>query len=118
MASLAAVALLDPSRHDRRAWTPTGSQALTYDEVAAELTAVLGRTIRYGRPGAVRYIRHARSYLGMPAAMALVTTAIYTVARLGKAGGLTDDVRTVTGREPVSFRHWAVAHRDAWSRVG
>ena len=118
VASVAAVVLLDPSRHDRRAWTPTGTNALTYDEVAAELTEVLGRTIRYGRPGALRYVRHARSDLGMPTAMALVTTAIYTVARVGKAGGLTEDVRTVTGREPVSFRDWAVAHRDAWSRVG
>jgi uncharacterized protein YbjT (DUF2867 family) len=118
VASVAAAALLDPTAHDQRAWTPTGPQALSYDEVAEVLTGVLGRTIRYTRPGVLRYIRHARTVLGMPTAMALVTTAIYTVARVGKAGGLTEDVRTVTGREPVSFQEWAVANREAWSRVG
>jgi uncharacterized protein YbjT (DUF2867 family) len=118
VASVAAAALLDPTAHDKRAWTPTGPQALSYDDVAEVLTEVLGRTIRYTRPGVLRYLRHARTVLGMPTAMALVTTAIYTVARVGKAGGLTEDVRTVTGREPVSFQEWAVANREAWTPVG
>jgi uncharacterized protein YbjT (DUF2867 family) len=118
VAAVAVAALLDPQAHRNRAWTPTGSQALTYDEVAAILTDVLGRPIRYARPGAIPYLRHATGALGMPPAMALVTTAIYTVARLGRAGGLTDDVRTVTGREPVAFVDWAREHRGAWERHG
>lgn len=47
--------------------------------------------------------------------MALVTTAIYTVARMNKAGGLTNDVLTVTGKPPVSFAQWAAEHADVWS---
>jgi uncharacterized protein YbjT (DUF2867 family) len=116
VAAVAVAALLDPEAHRDRAWTPTGPQALTYEEVAAILTDVLGRPIRYTRPGALRYLRHATGALGMPRAMALVTTAIYTVARLGKADGLTGDVRTVTGREPIAFADWARTHRSAWQR--
>jgi len=50
----------------------------------------------------------------MPPAMVAVTTAIYTVARLGKAGGLTNDVQVVTGSAPVSLSQWAEQHRVVW----
>ncbi|HEX6887157.1 MAG TPA: NmrA family NAD(P)-binding protein, partial [Candidatus Nanopelagicales bacterium] len=118
IAEVAAAALLDPAAHRNRAWTPTGPEALTYDEVAAILTDTLGRPIRYAHPGVLRYLPHAIRELGMPPAMALVTTAIYTVARLGKAAGLTDDVRTVTGHGPVALTDWAKEHRAAWERRG
>lgn len=112
--AVAAAALLDPGRHANRAWTVTGSRALTYGEVAEVLGAELGRPIRYARPGLARYARHARRTLGMPVGMVAVTSAIYTAARLGLAAGVTDDVRTVLGRSPADLA--AVAHREraAW----
>jgi uncharacterized protein YbjT (DUF2867 family) len=116
VAEVAVAALLDPAGHRNRAWTPTGPQALTYTQVAEILSAELGRSIRYTRPGALHYAWHARQALGMPVGMVAVTTAIYTVARLGRAAGLTDDVRTVTGRAPLSFAEWAHQHRDTWTR--
>lgn len=116
VAAVATAALLDPVAHRGRAWTPTGPQALTYDEVAATLSAELGRPIRYRAPGALRYARHASSVLGLPRGMVLVTTAIYSVARVGRAAGLTDDVRTVTGRDPLDLRAWAHEHRQVWLR--
>lgn len=115
IAAVAAAALLDPQAHRNLAWTPTGPEALTYDQVAATLSAVLDRPIRYTRPGVLRYAVHAKRALGMPLPMVGVTSAIYTVARFGKAGGLTDDVQTVTGAPPTSFDDWAWAHRDAWT---
>ncbi len=116
IADVAVVALLDPATHAMRAWTPTGPEALTYEQVAAELSRVLRRPIRYRRPGVLRYAWHAKRTLGMPLAMIGVTTAIYTVSRLGKADGLTIDVRTATGHAPVAFADWAQEHRDAWTR--
>lgn len=118
IAEVVTAGLLDPGAHRNRAWTPTGPAALTYDEVAAILTEALGRPIRYTRPGIVRYLRHATGELGMPRAMALVTTAIYTVARLGRADGLTNDVLTVTGHAPLAFDGWAREHRASWQRHG
>lgn len=114
VARVAAAALLTPSEHINTAWTPTGPQALTYAQVASVLTDELGRPIRYGKPGAVRYVAHATRTLGLPLPMALVTTAIYTVARLGRAGGLTDDVMRATGQPPIGFEQWARDHREAW----
>ena len=114
--AVAAAALLDPERHRNRAWTPTGPQALTYDEIAQTLSDTLDRPIRYADPGALRYARHARHALHMAWGMVAVTTAIYTVARLGRASGLTNDVRQITGRDPVSFETFAHTHADAWQR--
>ncbi len=116
VADVAVVALDAPGQHVGRAWTPTGTRALTYDQVAAELSEVLGRPISYPRPGVLRYAVHARRALGMPWAMVGVTTAIYTVARVGRADGLTDDVATVTGHAPVAFADWAAAHAEVWAR--
>jgi uncharacterized protein YbjT (DUF2867 family) len=115
VAAVAAAALTEQG-HAGVAWTPTGDRAWTYDEIANVLSDVLGRPIRYARPGALRYLVHAVRRLRMPVAMAAVTLAIYTVARLGRAGGLTDDVRTVLGRRPISFEDWARDHRTDWQR--
>ena len=114
--AVAAAALLDPAGHHNRAWTVTGPAALTYARVADILTAELGRPISYPRPGSWRYARHARHVLGMPWAMVAVTTAIYTTARLGLAAALSDDVRTVLGREPIDFATFAHRERAAWLR--
>lgn len=113
--AVAAAALQDPSRHAHRAWTVTGPRALTYDQIAVALSAELGRPIRYTRPGVLRYAEHAHRVLGMPWAMVGITTAIYTTARLGLAAGLTDDVRTVLGREPTDFTTFAHHARHAWT---
>lgn len=116
VAEVAAAALINPDRHRNRAWTPTGPQALTYLQVADELTTVLGRPITYSRPGALRYAWHAHRVLGMPWGMVAVTTAIYTVARLGRAGGLTSDVREVLGRPPTPFTAFAAREQNQWRR--
>lgn len=114
--AVAAAALLEPDRHSSRIWTPTGPEALTYDEVAATLSDVLGRPIRYAAPGIPRYAVHAHRRLRMALGMAAVTTAIYTAARLGSAAGLTEDVRSVLGRAPVSFAEFAQANARLWRR--
>lgn len=116
VAAVAAVALREPEQHRNVSWTPTGPEALTYQEVAAVLSDVLGRPIRYTKPGLARYVAHARRDLGMAWGFALVTGAIYTAARLGQAGGLTDDVRQVTGRDPIALREFAERERAVWER--
>ena len=113
--AVSAVALLDPPSHANIAHTVTGSEALSYQQVAQILSAELGRPIRYARPGIVRYLRHARRTLGMPWGMVLVTAAIYTTARLGMAANLSDTVRAVLGREPISFAEFAHRERAVWT---
>ncbi len=114
VAAVAVAALLDPDRHRNTAWTPTGPRSLTYQQVAAILAATLGRPVTYTRPGAISYALHARRSMGMPWAMVAVTTAIYTIARLGRADAITTDVRTVTGVDPVSLEDFATPEKGMW----
>lgn len=113
--AVAATALLDPAAHRNTALTVTGTEALTYAQIARILTLELGRPIRYSQPGLVRYVLHARRSLGMPWGMVMVTAAIYTTARLGLAAGLTDTVRQVLGRYPISFAAFAHREREVWN---
>lgn len=115
VAAVAARALADPHRHDGRIWTTTGKEALTYHDCARILSSELGRPIRYRRPGLLRYLRHATRQLGMSPPMAAVTGVIYTTARLGLAGALTDDVTTVLGRPPITFAEFVHREAAAWT---
>lgn len=115
VAAVAAAALLDRTRHSHRAWTITGTRTYTYSQIAETLTHELNRPIHYHRPGLLQYALHAHTALAMPWAMVAVTTAIYTTARLGLAARLSDDVRTVLGREPIDFATFAHRERNAWA---
>ncbi len=116
VAAVAARALVEPG-HEGCAYTPTGPTALTYDEIAAILSAELGRPIRYADPGFLAFWRRLRRR-GTPRAMVGVMLGIYTAARMGLAAGITDDVARVTGRPPTAFAAFAHEARAAWLREG
>lgn len=116
VAAVCARALLAPSRHSEQIWTPTSQESLTWHEVAAVLSGVLGRTIVYRRPSLAGYVRHARGVLGFDPLMTAMTTVIHATARVGVARHLTDDVRTVTGRAPTTLREFALRERASWER--
>jgi uncharacterized protein YbjT (DUF2867 family) len=117
IAEVAAQAMLDPVSAVRQAWTLTGSEALTYGEVAGILTAVLGRPIRYTQPGLVRYVVRARRELDMPPGLVATTSVVYTTARLGLAAGLTEDVARRLGRPPTTLTEFIRRERAAFERT-
>jgi uncharacterized protein YbjT (DUF2867 family) len=112
VAAVGVAALTEPG-HGGRAYDVTGPEALTYHEVADVLSDVLGREVTYPRPGAVAFaLRELRS--GTDLAFAGVMLAIYTTARLGFAGRVTDDVEAVLDREPRTLRTFVADHADAF----
>ncbi len=104
----------DLSLHAATALDLTGGVALTYGEVAAQLTDVLGWPVVYHRPGAVAFLRRA---LARPdeRAMAWVMAGLYTTARLGLAARVAPDLARVLGRAPTPFRAFAERERDTWA---
>ncbi len=112
IAAVGARTLLEDG-HEGKAYDLTGSEALTYGEVAELFTEVLGRPIRYPEPGALRFA--ARWYgREQPVAFIAVMTAIYTVCRLGLAGTVTRDTETLLGRAPISMRQFIQDHKSCW----
>lgn len=112
VAAVAAVCLREEG-HGNRAYTPTGAQALTYAQVAQILSEAIGKRIGYRNPGPLAYVRHARRH-GLPLPMTLVTLALYSACRFGLAAEVTDDVRALLNREPISLRRFAEDERSAW----
>ena len=108
-----AAEVLTGEGHIGQAYELTGSEALTYAQVATILSEVLGREIRYARPSLTVFVaRRVRS--GDALGYAAVMGAIYSVARLGRAATLTDTVAQLLGRPPRSFRAFAEDNKSVW----
>lgn len=109
VAAVAAVALTNPDA--ARAYDLTGPEALSYHHVAAILSDVLGRAIRYREPSLLRFGRIMRDR-GHPWPFILVMAAIYTTARLGLADRVTTDVEDTLGRPATTLRRFLQDHAD------
>ena len=112
IAEVAAVTLTE-SGHCNRSYDLTGPEALDYHEAAAVFSEALGREITYPRPGALAFGRRWLAR-GEPVGFVLARVGIYTTARLGLAGRVTDDVRRVLGRDPRSLREYVQDYEDAF----
>ncbi|MGY1728975.1 NAD(P)H-binding protein [Geodermatophilus sp. SYSU D01062] len=112
LAEVAATALTEPG-HEGRAYELTGREAPTFAEIAATLSAVLGRPVVYPRPGAVAFVREQLAE-GRPPGLVLVMTLLFTTTRLGLAARTTDDLARLLGREPTPLRRFVEDHADAW----
>ena len=115
---VAAAAAKVLQRADRRefknaAFELTGSEALTYEEIAAILSRVLGRPIIYSHPGAYRFYRRMRRR-GYSRAFVAVMIALYTTSRLGLADHLSGELSNLIGRDPIRFAGFAQDNAAAW----
>ncbi|MES3631167.1 MAG: NmrA family NAD(P)-binding protein [Longimonas sp.] len=113
LAAAAARALTDPSV-TCRAYDCTGPAALSYHEVAAIMTDVLDRPIRYTNPSLLRFAWHAYQE-GHPWIKIVVMGAIYTTARLGWAARVTDDLNRLLTRPPYTMREFVESHASSWA---
>ncbi len=112
IAAVAILALLVPG-HQNQAYPLTGAEALTYGEVAKILTEELGREISYRNPSILRFVLFQRRKRA-PWTFIGVMIGIYTVAKLGLAGKVTNDLATLLHRKPISFRQFVKDHRSTW----
>ncbi|WP_437486737.1 NAD(P)H-binding protein [Sorangium sp. So ce1014] len=113
IAEVAARALLDEAPHNA-SHVITGPEALSYDDVAAIVSEIAGRTIRHVRVDEDA----ARAHLvkaGVPAPYAAFLVRLDLAIRDGAEDRVTDVVQRVTGRAPRAFRDFARAHAHAFT---
>ena len=107
IAAVAVTALRAPG-HEGRIFTLSGPEALTYDDMADELSKALGRDIRHiSLPPAD--LKAGMLAEGMPAAIADRMLDLERYFRDNRASRITEDVRQVTGREPRRFAEYVQA---------
>ncbi len=113
IAAVAARVLADVDAYPPGPLTLTGPQALTFSDVAALLTAELGRTITYRRQSLWRRRTDLRAR-GLPSAYVNVQLVIDLTTRLGLAAKVTGDVAQILGRPPTPMDEFVRDHRTAW----
>jgi uncharacterized protein YbjT (DUF2867 family) len=116
----AAVAALTETGHDGHTYTLTGPEAITFEQVAAKLSAAAGRPVSYVGVDDDQ-ARQAMLAEGVPPMIADAIVAIFASQRAGSMAATTDTLRELTGRPPRTVadfaRDHAAAFRSAPSRV-
>jgi len=112
----AAVAVLTSDGHDGRVYEVTGSEQLTQDEVAAEMSRAFGRPIRHVPIG---FVEAEQGLLAAdippPLAAALIDLWRHHV-EASAPPALTDVVERLTGRPPRRLADFLHDHRATFAR--
>ena len=115
VAEVARQALLDPAAHQDVAHTLTGAERLDFDQVAAILTEVLGRPIRYTHPSLPRFWARMRRR-GVGVDTIAFMSIVYTLTRTGRNEPMTQDLPRLLGRAPRTLREFAEDNRWRWEQ--
>jgi len=86
---------------------------LSYGQVAEIISAVSGKTVTYHPISEMELIQDVRAG-GMPESAAQYLAQLESLVRKGLMAAITDDIREVTGRAPVSFKEFAQRSADIW----
>ena len=92
----------------------TGPAALTYAEIAAELSKVFGCEISYVDMLEEDFAAMLINYGVPPEDLDLQILCHFRQMRAGNASLVTDTFQSVMGRPAMSVREWGAAHRDAF----
>jgi NAD(P)H dehydrogenase (quinone) len=114
VADLTALAVTQ-REHAGETWTFGGPDALTYDDVAATFTRVLGYTVAHVRLDEQTF-RTGIAAAGLPdfIAPALIATARLTAQ--GKFVADDEPIRRLLGRPGTKLEAWLHQHRTAFAR--
>jgi uncharacterized protein YbjT (DUF2867 family) len=103
IARVAVEALLDPAAHRDATYDLTGPEAITLTEAAATISEITGRAVRF-HDETVEEAYASRAPYDAPAWQLDAWVSTYTAIRAGELEQVSDDVRRVTGRDPLSLR--------------
>lgn len=108
---VAARVFTDPgSQHHNQAYTLTAQNRLTFQQMADQLTAGLGRRIAYESPGPWRFYRTKRR-AGAARGFVLIMLMLHYLPRFTAPPPITDTVQRITGRPPREFADFVANNR-------
>jgi NAD(P)H dehydrogenase (quinone) len=107
-----AVAVLTTPGHDHMIYEVTGPAALTYHDIARELSTVSGRPVRY-IPLAVEEAHQGLLAAGLPAPVVEVVVSIDQAVAQGALNVVSSAVRDLTGEAPASVAAVFTRYRAA-----
>lgn len=102
VAKTAAAVLADPSSHAGKTYDLTGPAALTFDEVAATITAVRGRKVTFENE-TLDEAHASRAKYGADDWQVEAWVSTYTAIASNDLAPVSRDIETVTGQPAISF---------------
>jgi len=105
VAAVASTALTEPG-HEGKIYTLSGPEGLSYVEVAAKLSAAIGKPVRYVDVPDADFKQGAIA-AGMPEAYAEAILSLIRYYDGGHASQVTQDFERVAGRKPTAFDQFA-----------
>jgi uncharacterized protein YbjT (DUF2867 family) len=112
LADVAAAALLGPG-HEGKVYEITGPEALSYADLAATLSDVLGKpvqSVNVSLEAAEASMRQS----GMPEWNARAVAGLFGYFATGAAAGVNDTIASLLGRPPIRFADFARDHAEAF----
>ena len=109
----AATVFADPSPHRGSGYTLSGPEAVTFDDVAAILTRLLGRPVRYEAASVLGYARHLRGQR-RPLAQIAVQTVLHTGLRRGDAETVDHTLERLLGHPGRTLEQYVTEHVATW----
>jgi len=103
--------VLMESGHEGKAYELTGAVALTYGQIAASLTEVLGRSVKYVPISHEQY-KQAAMAAGTPEGYADALVELNRYYEEGQAARVSPAVGQLTGRDPIAFAQFARDYAD------
>jgi uncharacterized protein YbjT (DUF2867 family) len=108
-----AMAALTTRDHDGQSLVITGPEALSYGEMAATIGVAIGKQVRFEEMSDNQAYAGVVAWAGKgPYADALVD--IWRAVREGRLATVSEGVRQVIGRRPISFDRWAEENADVF----
>lgn len=111
--SAVAYELLVSDKFANRAFMVSGPESLNHDDAAARISAATGKTIVY-RDVTAEAFKDSLLKAGLPADYVGILGNIAQTLKDGHAAAVSDDVKLVTGKDPISFAQYAQDYRSRW----
>jgi uncharacterized protein YbjT (DUF2867 family) len=112
IARVAVAVLTDPASHAGETYDLTGPEALTFTQMAAVISEVTGREVRF-HDETVEEAYASRAVYGAPDWQVDAWVSTYTAVAAGELDGVSGDVERLTGRRPTSLREYLEAQRPS-----
>lgn len=113
VAEVALRVMRDPAAHAGQGYVLTGPEALGMDEVAARMSTILGRTIRYRNPSFLRFWRAVWPRTTWDTLFFM--TGVYFLTRIGKNAPMTDTLPKLLGRPARRIDDFIADHADKFT---
>lgn len=116
IAAVAARVLTNPVAHAGKAYTLTGGEALTGEQAAATISAVVNKPVRHVSVPTEAAVATMNQW-GMPSFIVNVMDSLNKIVSAGYASGVSPDVETILGRKPRTFAAFANENVGVWTQA-